>query len=149
MNNVTFTILFCPLPVNDRPHDKYLDIHVKDKICAAGPDVWRDLGVQLMEQKDVYILNVIQTNSPNNVKHCCTEMLTVWRQRTPKASWKQLIEALRDINLTQLASELEGLFMAPVECVEEESEMSLTIPQQQKPSQESEGSYYNVNLHCY
>ena len=34
-------------------------------------------------------------------------MFTKWRQRTPKASWKQLIEALKEVDLTQLASELE------------------------------------------
>ena len=153
MNNVTFTIMFCPLPVNDYPHDKYLNRHVRDKVCAAGPDVWRDLGVELMEQKDVYILDTIQTDSPDNVKRCCTRMFTEWRQRTPKASWKQLIEALRDISLTQLANELEGLLMAHVHVqgVGQESEISLTNTQQrlEKPSQEPEGSYYNVNLHCY
>ena len=82
-----------------------------------------------MEQKDVHILEIIQVDNSNSVKRCCTEMFTKWRQRTPKASWKQLIAALKRLNLNQLASELEGLLMAP--------------------SQESEGTYYNVNFHCY
>ena len=112
---------FCPSPVNDYPHEKYLNRHVRDKVCAAGPDVWRDLGVELMEEKDVYALNTIQADNPDNVKCCCTKMFTEWRNRSPKANWKQLIEALKEINLTQLASELEGLLRSSVECSGEES----------------------------
>ena len=39
-------------------------------------------------------------------------MFTEWRQRTPKASWKQLIEALKVIHLNQLATELEELLIS-------------------------------------
>ena len=46
----------------------------------------------------------------------CSRMFTEWRQRTPKASWKQLIEALKEVRLTQLASELEELLIPSVEC---------------------------------
>ena len=52
-------------------------------------------------------------------------MFTEWRQRTPKASWKQLIEALNEVKLTQLASELEELLIPSAEsCVQQESEIS-------------------------
>ena len=79
-----------------------------------------------MKQKDVDVLDVIQTDNSNSVKRCCTRMFTEWCQRTPKASWKQLITALKKLSLNQLASELEGLLMVP--------------------SQELEGTYYNVNF---
>ena len=55
-------------------------------------------------------------------------MFTVWHQRTPKASWKQLIEALKEVDLTQLVSELEEL-LQPTE-LEEQSAL-VTNEQQQ------------------
>ena len=37
----------------------------------------------------------------------CERMFDMWLERTPQASWKQLIEALKEVQLNQLASELE------------------------------------------
>ena len=126
------------LPVNDCPDDKYLNKYVRGKICAAGANKWRDLGIVLMGQDDVYVLAIIKASSTDNVE-CCSRMFTEWRQRTPKASWKQLIEALKEVKLTQLASELEELLLPSVECcVEQESNTS------QLPSQELAGS----NKYC-
>ena len=102
------------LPVNDCPDDKYLNKYVREKICAAGTNKWRDLGIELMEQDAIPSLDVISANHTNNVE-CCTRMFTEWRQRTPKPSWKQLIEALNEVKLTQLASELEELLIPSVE----------------------------------
>ena len=96
------------LPVNDCPDDKYLNKYVRGKVCAAGTNKWLDLGIELMGQDDVYVLDIIKANSTDNAE-CCSRMFTEWRQRTPKASWKQLIEALKEVELTQLASELEEL----------------------------------------
>ena len=97
------------LPVNECPDDEYLNKYVRGKVCAA--DKWRDLGIVLMGQDAVTDLDVIRINHPNNVEECCSRMFTKWRQRTPKASWKQLIEALKEVDLTQLASELEELLI--------------------------------------
>ena len=123
------------LPVNDRPDDKHLNKYVRGKVCAAGTDKWRDLGIMLMGQDDVYVLDIIKANSNDNVA-CCTRMFTEWRQRTPKASWKQLIEALKEVKLTQLASELEELLMPSVECcIEQESKISQQLEMRQFPSE--------------
>ena len=112
------------LPVDDCPDDKYLNKYVRGKVCAAGINKWRDLAVVLMGQDDVYVLDIIKANSNDNVE-CCSRMFTEWRQRTPKASWKQLIEALKEVKLTQLASELEELLIPPIErCVEQEKKVS-------------------------
>ena len=112
------------LPANDCPDDKHLNKYVRGKVCAAGTDKWRDLGIVLMGQDDVYVLDVIKANSNDNVT-CCSRMFTEWRQRTPTASWKQLIEALKEVTLIQLASELEELLIPSVECsVEQESKIS-------------------------
>ena len=133
------------LPVNDCPDDKYLNNYVRGKVCAAGTNKWRDLGIVLMGQDDVYVLDIIKANSTDNVE-CCSRMFTEWRQRTPKASWKQLIEALKEVKLTQLASELEELLIPSVEChkhVEQESKVfqQQQLQKQQLPLQELEGNY--------
>ena len=129
------------LPVNDRPDDKHLNKYVRGKVCAAGADKWRDLGIVLMGQDAVTDLDTIKVDHPYNVKECCSRMFTEWRQRTPKASWKQLIEALKEVKLTQLASELEELLIPSVECcVEQVSKISQHQQlEKQIPLQELEG----------
>ena len=119
---VSMIVLSCcfRLPVNECPDDKYLNKCVRGKVCATGTNKWRDLGIVLMGQDDVYVLDIIKANSTDNVE-CCSRMFTEWRQRTPKASWKQLIGALKEIELTQLASELEELLIPSVECQESKS----------------------------
>ena len=118
------------LPVDECPDDEYLNKFVRGKVCAAGTDKWQDLGIVLMGQDAVTDLATIKASSYDNVA-CCTRMFTEWRQRTPKASWKQLIEALKEVNLTQLASELEYLLqLAELELLEEQSAL-VTSEQQQ------------------
>ena len=114
------------LPVNDCPNDQYLNKYVREKVCAAGTNKWRDLGIVLMGQDAAFGLDVIKVDCPNNVKECCSRMFTEWRQKDPKASWRILIDALKEVQLTQLASELEDLLIPPGEwCVGEKSEMPL------------------------
>ena len=125
------------IPVNDCPDDKHLNKYVRRKVCAAGANKWRDLGIVLMGQDAVADLDVIRINHPNDVEERCSRMFTKWRQRTPKASWKQLIEALKEVNLTQLASELEELLIPSVEySVEQENIISKL---EQLPLEELEG----------
>ena len=64
-----------------------------------------------MGQDDVTDLDIIRIDYPDDVEERCSRMFTKWRERTPKASWKQLIEALKEVKLTQLASELEELLI--------------------------------------
>ena len=124
------------LPVIDCPHLKHLYKYVREKVCAAGKDKWRDLGIELMGEEAVYVLDIIKVNSPDNVE-CCIRMFTEWRQRTPKASWKQLIEALKEVKLTQLASELEKLL---IPSKNPSIEKTRRIPRQSS-LEELEGSY--------
>ena len=107
---------------------KYLNKYVRERVCAADTDKWRDLGIVLMGQDAVYVLDIIRINHPNYIEECCTRMFTVWHQRTPKASWKQLIEGLKEVELTQLASELKRL-LQPTE--PEEQSALVTNEQQQ------------------
>ena len=94
--------------MDDRPEEKYFNRHVKDNICAAGPEVWRDLGVQLLQEKDIKALDMIRNNKAN-LAVCCSEMFRLWLGRQPKASWRKLIDALKQIHLNQLAFDVEGL----------------------------------------
>ena len=112
------------LPVNDCPDDNDLNKYVRGKVCAAGTNKWRDLGIVLMGQDGVEVLDIIKANSTNN-EDCCSKMFTEWRQRTPKPRWKKLIEALKEVKLIQLASELEKMMPSVECCVEQESKLEL------------------------
>jgi len=79
--------------------------------CAHHPDVWHDLGIELLGQDEISQLDVIKVNNGNYVKKCCSEMLALWRQRQPSASWNQLIEALKQVKLNRIAIELEKLLV--------------------------------------
>ena len=78
---------------------------------------WHDVGVELLEQKDEQAMNIIKANNAGNVSECCAEMLQLWLHRQPKATWSQLIEALRSpgIELNDVASQLEGMLIPTVE----------------------------------
>ena len=73
------------------------------------------LGNSVDGQDAVYVLDIIKINHPNYIEECCTRMFTV-------------IEALKEVELTQLASELERL-LQPTE-LEEQSAL-VTNEQQQ------------------
>ena len=62
-------------------------------------------------------MRIIKTNNSGNVSECCAEMLQLWLDRQPNATWSQLIEALRSpgIKLNDVASKLEGMLLPSVE----------------------------------
>ena len=60
-----------------------------------------------MGQHSAADLDTISANNRGDVIGCCSSMFTLWLQREPEASWKQLIDALNKINLKQLASEIK------------------------------------------
>ena len=103
--------------VNECPEEKYLNKFVKDAICGntSNPDIWKDLGIILMGQESVLPLNMIEINNPGNVKRCCSEMFSLWRQRQPKANWSQLINALKEISFNTLADKIGNLLLPPME----------------------------------
>ena len=70
---------------------------------------WYDLGVELLAEEDVQALDEIQSNYPRDANMCCTKMFQLWLDKQPKASWRQLIEALREpnIELKELANTIE------------------------------------------
>ena len=58
---------------------------------------------------------MIKANHSDDVKKCCSAMLTLWRQRQTNASWRQLIEALKQLKLNRVATEIEKLLKSSTE----------------------------------
>ena len=105
------------LLANECPEDKYLNKYVREKVCGAcanSPDIWRDLGIELMGQQGVTKLDEIKVNNNGNLTLCCSAMFDLWRQRQPKANWSQLISALKEIKLDTLADDIEKLLLPSV-----------------------------------
>ena len=71
---------------------------------------WRDLGLELVDSNK--ILRVIETNHPNNVDTCCRLMFEKWLEKTPDASWSQLVTALNNIEMATAADVVRKLFMS-------------------------------------
>ena len=70
---------------------------------------WHDLGIELLSEEDVQALDEIQNNYPRDASKCCTKMFQLWLERQPGASWRQLIQALREpnIEMNELADTIE------------------------------------------
>ena len=92
--------------MNDRPVTKYLRC-VKEEVCASGTEVWFDLGIELLEQKDVAALNMIKSDATKSLSERCSEMFKLWRERQTDASWRRLIIAMRKIRMDNLATDVE------------------------------------------
>ena len=96
-------IRIIPQQANECPEDKYLNRHVVSEVAA----VWRDLGIELLGQGGIAELDVIKANNVDDVTKCCSAMLTLWRKQQTDASWSQLIEALKQLKLNRIATEIE------------------------------------------
>ena len=90
---------------NNRPTLKLLNKLVKRSVTTK----WYDLGVELLAEEDVQALDEIQRNNPSDVSTCCTKMFQLWLEKQPDASWRQLIQALREpnIEMNELANTIE------------------------------------------
>ena len=66
------------------------------------------MGLELLEQEDEETLNEIETNNPSDVGNCCNEMFDLWLRKCT-ATWDQLIQALREVEETTLATKIEGM----------------------------------------
>ena len=94
----------------ERPQVRYLNRYVRDPLCAAGargPDKWYDLGLTLMGEGSRNSLDVISIDKRNTFQ-CCDAMFGLWLQRVPSASWAQLIEALKEISMDNIATDLDN-----------------------------------------
>ena len=67
---------------------------------------WHQLGMQLLREQDFHYLDEIETNWPNNVRACCTEMFNKWLQTRCDACWNKLCDALIEIDLPVAAENI-------------------------------------------
>ena len=56
-------------------------------------------------------------NNPSDVGECCKEMFQLWLSKCPDATWLQLIQALKHVNLNDLATTIEEMLMPAKERV--------------------------------
>jgi len=95
--------------VTDRPQETLLNRHVIDIICATGK--WIDLGKQLLSEDHINDIDVLETNESNSAKVKCSKIFKIWLDTQHGASWRQLIEALHRIDLSNLADELNSILL--------------------------------------
>ena len=96
-----------------RPSMKDLNRHVIPLVSTR----WYDLGLELLETKHERELEIIETNYRNDVAMCCRKMFSKWLEtQCDNASWDQLIQAVKNIELNNVASDIEQLLLQG-ECV--------------------------------
>ena len=90
---------------NNRPTIRLLNKLVKKSVTTK----WHDLGIELLGDESLQALDEIQQNYPRDAGTCCTKMFQLWLERQPEASWRQLIQALREpnIEINELANAIE------------------------------------------
>ena len=73
---------------------------------------WYEVGAMLLEVKQEQQLGVIQANHGSDVRKCCLAMLQYWMSTHPKATWYDLVTALRSpsVDLPSAASDIESNF---------------------------------------
>ena len=75
------------------------------------------MGLELLEQEDEERLNEIESNNPNDVGKCCKEMFQLWLRKCTNATWNQLIQALKEVELNNLATRIKGMLIQTDEIV--------------------------------
>ena len=71
---------------------------------------WYDLGLELLETKHEKELEIIETNHSNDAGKCCRKMFSKWLEtQSDSASWDQLLQAVKNIELDSVANDIEQL----------------------------------------
>ena len=97
-----------------RPSMKDLNRHMIPLVATR----WYDLGLELLETKHERELDTIEKDSKvEGAKTCCRKMFSKWLEtQSDNASWDQLIQAIKNIELNNVASDIEQ-FLPQGECV--------------------------------
>ena len=66
--------------------------------------------MELLDIEDEPVLHEIMCNNVGNVEHCTADMLMVWLERNPDASWNQLLQVLKS-DKPALASKVEEMLI--------------------------------------
>ena len=110
-------------------------------VCAYQPDIWRDLGIELLGQCRIAELDIIKANNTGDVLKCCSKMLSLWLQLQTEASWNQLIEALAQVKLNRLAKRIKKALKSEDEdkIVDTMQATKITLTQQQDQAETKQG----------
>ena len=87
---------------NNKPTIKLL-MNYEGKIAPR----WYALGMQLLEEKYVHQIYIIQKNYPTDIRKCCAKMFQYWLEVDTGASWDKLIKALEKIEQISLAEDIK------------------------------------------
>ena len=101
-----YCLLYIVCIGSDRPLLR--DLH--NYVVMEAAHKWRDLGLQLLENYQLEMLNIIAADYPDDVRRCL-RVLDRWLETIIDASWNQLIRALRSpsVQLDPLADQLEQM----------------------------------------
>ena len=93
-------------------HSLYTRPLLKDlyeRVVPSVADKWKDIGVQLLHPTlvDGRVLDVIAADHPHSVGECCKSMFEKWLETQEDASWKELLEVIKNIGLHSIADKLE------------------------------------------
>ena len=88
---------------------KDLNRHVIPLVASR----WYDLGLELLETQHERELDTIEKDSKvDGAKTCCRKMFSKWLEtQSDNASWDQLIQAVKNIELTDVANDIEQLLL--------------------------------------
>ena len=114
------------MPLVENPPTDLDIIQVAEKICVELKcDMeWEKFGMKLLGTTDNHEL--ILRIEGNSLKEKCRDLLSLWKKTTSNPKWEQVIQALREVNLLRLATELETALVA-VQPVEEQGEVCINF----------------------
>ena len=116
MRRVLLSHVFKPsiyFAVDDRPEEKFLNRYAREQLCAMEPQIWKDLGLELLGKESNNALGVIENNH-SDVTIRCSNMFELWLRKQPTASWRKLIQAMKQLKLNSLADQIESQLIGPL-----------------------------------
>ena len=75
------------------------------------PTKWYDLGLELLDQEDEQELNVIESDKHGDSEKSTTDMFKLWLSRKPSANWNDIVQALTDIKMNDLATKIKEMIL--------------------------------------
>ena len=105
-NEVYISISCCDL---DKQHCSSR-LFLKDLVNRVLPHVavkWYDLGLELLDPVNEHELEIIEKDVRDDAKMACRKMFKKWLDSDEEASWEKVIQALRDIELDEVAHNIE------------------------------------------
>ena len=112
-----YQLVFFKLQIDELVYISATSVPSKKKILELIPNLapqWYELGIQLLREDQEPHLDVIKSDCGNDNKRCCVQMFWYWLQTNPKASWIQLLDALRSpvLELHTVAANIEAMFIS-------------------------------------